>query len=184
MQRLIVAMLLTVASNSVVRTQDSTRFGIKGTKEFGGSIAFQSFAPVTNGKTGDALTSLSVAPYIGWFLSDRFELGFNPFGFSSFWFGGGGGGATTVTITAAPSYNFISDGRSTPFIEGLFGVLAFSSTTGYSYGGRAGLKNEIAGHALLNIGAEYLATTVGPGGPSGRNGTNLLLFSLSLTAWY
>jgi hypothetical protein len=179
-----VVLLAIALSHAIVLSQDSTHFGIKGTKEVGGTIAFESFASVSDGVTGDALSSLVVAPFFGVFLSDGFELGFNPVGFTATWFGGGGGSSTALTVTAAPSYNFVSDGKSTPFIEGLLGVAVYSHTSAYNYGARVGLKNEIAGHALLNIGAEYLATTVDHGRTGGRNGTNLFLVSFSLTAWY
>jgi len=184
-QRGICAGFLLAAIQPFLFAQEAQRFGMKGTREIGGSIAFQSWTPVYNGQTGDAISTLNVAPYIGWFLSDGFELGFNPLGLSASWYGGGGGSTSALTITAAPSYNFISDGKSTPFIEGLLGVevVLNGGNPGYDYGGRIGFKNEIAGNTLLNVAAEYLLTSYNSSG-IGRTGTNLFMISASLTVWY
>jgi len=179
----ICAGLLLAGSQTFLLAQEPQRFGMKGTREIGGSISFQSWTPVSNGRTGDALSTLNVAPYLGWFLSDGFELGFNPLGFISTWYGGAN--SFDLTLTAAPSYNFVSDGKSTPFVEGLLGVVipTGGTGTGSEYGGRIGFKNEITGNTLLNIAAEYLITSYSSSG-SGRNGSNLFMVSASLTAWY
>ena|SRR2546427_6312938 len=180
----IVAWLLACSQVSLF-AQEAQRFGMKGTREIGGSIAFQSWTPVYDGQTGDGFSTLNVAPFMGLFLSDGFELGFNPLGFTASWYGGAGASTSALTVTIAPSYNFVSDGKSTPFIEGLFGVVLISGGTshGYDYGGRIGIKNEIAGNTLLNLAAEYLLTA-SSSAPSGRNGSNLLMVSASLTAWF
>ena len=177
----IVAWLL-ACSQVFLFAQEAQRFGMKGTREIGGSIAFQSWTPVYDGQTGNGLSTLNVAPFIGWFLSDGYELGFNPLGFTAAW--SGGTSAVDVSITAAPSYNFVSDGKSTPFIEVLLGaVIPTSGGLGYNYGARIGVKNEIAGNTLLNIAAEYLITGSSSNG-SGRYGSNLFMVSASLTAWF
>ncbi|TLY31474.1 MAG: hypothetical protein E6K56_04840 [Ignavibacteria bacterium] len=178
----ICAGFLLAGSQPLLFAQEIQRFGMKGTREIGGSIAFQSWTPVYNGQTGTGFSTLNVAPFIGWFLSDGFELGFNPLGFTANW--SGGSSAAAASITAAPSYNFVSDAKSTPFIEGLLGVvLPTSGGSGYSYGGRVGTKTEIAGNTLLNIAAEYLITGSSSNG-SGRYGSNIFMVSASLTAWF
>ncbi|HYQ87393.1 MAG TPA: hypothetical protein VES59_09150 [Bacteroidota bacterium] len=52
-QRSIGAGFLLAGSQSFLVAQETQRFGTKGTREIGGSIAFQSWTPVYDGQTGN-----------------------------------------------------------------------------------------------------------------------------------
>jgi len=72
-------MVFLIAAGSL-RAQSSGGFTEKGATEFGGSISFQSTTSVSSGVSRDAITALRIEPYIGYFITDGFELGFNPIG--------------------------------------------------------------------------------------------------------
>jgi len=160
-------------------------FATAGAVEVGGSISFQSITPVYGGRTGDAVTILSLAPFIGCFVADGFEIGLNPLGITHL--SGSGGSATLVTIFAAPSYNFRTGGIVYPFLEALLGYTSASngsSQSGFSWGGRGGLKIAATGKGLLNIGVQYLQITLNPSGATSRNGENQLAVSGGFTVWF
>ncbi|MCZ7557498.1 MAG: hypothetical protein M5R41_13950 [Bacteroidia bacterium] len=176
------ALLYTVSPDATAQTEK--RFTMRGTTELGGSISFQSISTVTNGNTGDAVNYLTVAPFVGFFLADGFELGFNPFGIS--YASSGGSSAMQLSIFIAPAYNFTTQGSTYPFIEGLIGYTSTangSTRSGLSFGGRAGMKQEVAEHALLNIAIQYLQITTNPAGASNRYGSNQLALVLGFSIW-
>jgi hypothetical protein len=163
-------------------------FGSAGSTEAGGSITFVSTTPVSNGKTGDAISVFTIAPYIGYFAADGFEIGFNP---GLIYMSYGGSSATQLSLYLAPSYNFITDGKTFPFIEGLLGYTtnssgnSSSSSGGLCWGGRAGLKVNVTGHGLLLIALQYSQITLEPSGWSGsRYGSNVLSVSAGFTVWF
>jgi hypothetical protein len=180
------SILLTSIIVSGVFGQDGTSFARTGAVEFGGTVSFQSTSAVSNGMTGDAVTAFMLEPYIGYFVGDGFELGFNPFGYTTISYGGSR--ATEVMILVAPSYNFHETGSVYPFIEGLFGYTAVmqgdNTADGFTWGGRAGVKNELAPHLLLSVSMKYLSVTTNPEGAQKRYGYNEFLFTAGLTAWF
>lgn len=164
------------------------KFAQKGVWEFGGTMSFSSRKQVPNGNAyGDAVSTISAQPFVGFFITDNFELGFNPFGFSYTSFGGYS--FTQVTIFLAPSYNFSTSKENLyPFIEGLIGYTSQSfssgsSLNGISYGGRAGLKIPVGSSGLLNVGINYILITLNPANSNGRNGENDFAFSAGFTVW-
>jgi hypothetical protein len=163
-------------------------FAQKGVVELGGSVSFSSRVAVYNGSTyGDAFTTFSVQPYIGYFVTDKFELGVNPLGIT--YMSQGSSNATQIGIFLAPSYNFTTtSGNLFPFIEGLIGYTSQTSTgstdlSGLSYGGRAGIKVPVGGSGLLNIGVQYLMITLNRSGSSSRNGENDLAIAAGFAVW-
>lgn len=58
--------------------QGTKGFATKGCIEVGGSVAFQSLAFTSSQYSGDTFTSLSLAPFIGYFTSDNIEIALNP----------------------------------------------------------------------------------------------------------
>lgn len=170
---------------SMSYAQEVKKFATKGTTELGGNISFQSQTPVSNGNTGEAMTVFTVAPYIGYFVTDGFELGVNPFGITSL--SSGGSSVTQVMIMAAPSYNFKTQGNAYPFIEALFGYTSISSgsssASGFSWGGRAGAKITVTDKGLFNLGIQYLQVTTNPDGATSRYGSNQLAVSAGFTIW-
>jgi hypothetical protein len=166
--------------------QGSEGFATKGTTEAGGSISFMSMSPVYNDQTSNASTTFACAPFVGYFVSDGFEIGVNPLGITVF-SGPSGSSLTMINIFLAPSYNFKTEGNAYPFIEALLGYTSQSNGTtysGFSWGGRGGVKIAVTGHALLNLGVEYLQVTLNPSGASKRNGYNQLLVSADFTVWF
>ena len=99
--------------------QNGGKFATQGVTELGGNVIFESATPVVNGNTGDATTIFALEPFIGYFVSDGFELGLDPFGIISTHIPDAT--TTQVMILAAPSYNFKTEGIAYPFIEGLVG---------------------------------------------------------------
>ena len=170
-----------------IYSQDK-KFAQKGVVELGGSVSFSSRVAVYNGSTqGDAFTTFSLQPYIGYFVTDKFELGMNPLGIT--YMSQGSSNATQIGIFVAPAYNFITtSGNLFPFIEGLIGYSSQTSTgstdrSGFSYGGRTGIKVSVGSSALLNISVQYLMITLNRSGASDRNGENDLAIAAGFTVW-
>ncbi len=164
------------------------KFAQKGVWELGGTMSYSSRKQVSNGSvSGSSVSTFSVQPFAGYFITDNFELGFNPFGVSYTSFGSLN--FTQVTVFLAPSYNFKTTRENLyPFIEGLIGytsqsVSSGSTSNGISYGGRAGLKISVGSSGLLNVGINYLLITLNPPNSSGRNGENDFAFSAGFTVW-
>ncbi|MEW6510680.1 MAG: hypothetical protein AB1428_06930 [Bacteroidota bacterium] len=165
-------------------------FTSRGSVELGGSISFQATQPVANDRTSDVIYDLTVLPYVGYFILDGFELGVNPAGLVLT-----SAGSTTITslrILAAPSYNFRTSTIATPFVEGLAGLTTMttsvsgggtSTASGFTWGGRAGVKVGVVERGLLNLGIQYLRITVNPSGAPGRNGSNDFSVTAGWTVW-
>ena len=99
-------------------TQVHRYFGMHGTVELGGSVAFASMQNVVKGSTGSWIYDLSAIPYAGYFILDGVELGINPAGLS-YQKGTGDSSAVQLRMLFAPSYNFHTSTMVTPFVEGL-----------------------------------------------------------------
>jgi hypothetical protein len=167
-------------------SQEESTFAQKGTLELGGSISFRSDTQVTAGQSEEAVTVFTIAPYIGYFVADGFEIGLNPLGYSSasFW----GLSVTQIMVFVAPSYNFKTESIAYPFVEALLGYTSQSgagtSLSGFSWGGRGGVKLAVADKGLLNVGVQYLKITLNPSGATDRNGSNQFSFSTGFTVWF
>ncbi|MBI3578293.1 MAG: hypothetical protein HY089_02650 [Ignavibacteriales bacterium] len=169
-------------------SQELDRFAKKGALELGGNITFTSNTYISNGQNWLTYKVFSVMPYIGYFVADGVEIGFNPLGITAAGFTGNGT-TTQLRMLVAPSYNFTLEGNVFPFVEALFGYTATSNSggssglDGFSWGGRGGLKCIVTEKALLNIGAQYLEITTNSSGASSRTGTNEFSFSAGFTIW-
>jgi hypothetical protein len=180
---LAVAMIVSVTTETTA--QERQKFALKGTTELGGSISFQSITAVSDGNTGNAVTVFALAPFIGYFVTDGFELGLNPLGITSISYSGSS--STQVTIFLAPSYNFKTESIAYPFIEALIGYASQSNGTtlsGFCWGGRAGAKLAVTDKGLLILGLEYVQLTLNPSGAPNRNGSNQLAISAGFTVWF
>jgi hypothetical protein len=180
---LILALGLLVVTEGAA--QGTTGFAKKGVVEVGGNISFSSISRVSDGETGSAMTLLNFAPFVGYFITDGFELGVNPFSITSASYGGSS--ATEVMIFLAPSYNFEAKGNAYPFIEALLGYTSSSNgetRSGFSYGARGGVKLAVTGKGLLNLGLQYVMITQNRSGETERNGSNNFSISAGFTVWF
>jgi hypothetical protein len=167
-------------------------FATKGITEISGSFAYSSFTPVSNGNTSASTSIFTLTPQIGYFIQDGFEIGLSS-GLSflpgvTFVFPSGGNNTTILGLFFTPSYNFRIESKSVfPFIEGQLGYTAVSSgsstSSGFSYGGKGGIKMIIADHVLLNFSAQYSAITLNPEGATERWGFNYLTLSIGVGAY-
>ena len=165
---ILVCVFLTIETSANAQTKEFARQGIA---EIAGNLSFNSLTPVDNGESGSATTLFSLAPQVGYFVSDGFELGLQT-GISLL---PGitavsppeGDGMTLVQFFFAPSYNVIlPDAKLYPFIEADLGYTSISSggnsSTGFSYGARGGLKIPVVDHLLVSTSFQYLAVTLNP----------------------
>jgi hypothetical protein len=151
-----------------------SNFAQKGEIELGGSLGYMSSTPVYGGQTGTATSTIQLSPYFGYFISDGFELGVDPFSIVSI--SSGGSSMTQILFLIAPSYNFTTSGNIYPFVEGLIGYSSISgggtTGSGLCWGLKGGIKINITGNGLLNFGLQYAQYTYTPSGSSDRVGSN------------
>lgn len=93
-------------------------------------------------------------------------------------------------IVAAPSYNFSTGSIAYPFLEGLIGYTStsqsggFATSTGITWGGRAGVKVAVAGQALLNLAIQFNGTGWTQNGEPVQSNSNELSISAGFTVWF
>lgn len=171
-----------------MNAQAGEKFGMKKQIEVGGTIGFTSITPVFAGTTGNATSLFSINPYVGYFITDGFELGLVPM-VTIISPPSPATSTTDLTIFLAPAYNFqLQNSTVTPFIEGLIGFSSVSSSgnsaSGLSFGGRGGIKVNVTGQALLNVDVRYLLITEKPSGANDRFGYNELGINVGFTVWF
>lgn len=177
----IAVLAMIVLTGAASSAQVTKNFALKGETEAGGSVSFLSYAPVSNGHVRDASLLFSLAPYIGYFVMDGFEVGLNPLGFT------GNESYGQLMVLVAPAYNFRTDGVTYPFIEALAGYTVQtngSSRDGFSWGGRGGLKIAVTDKGLLNLSVQYVQITLNLANASERSGSNQLTISAGFTVWF
>jgi len=164
-------------------------FAMPGVVELGGSASYSYTQPVSNGTTSDGIHSVAVTPSIGYFVAEGLEIVANPLGFS-FW----KGSSTTVIdlrLLGGLAYNIRAQPGIYPFLEGLAGLTlrsvesggAKTTVSGFSWGGRGGVKFAVTSHGMVNVGIQYLQITLNPSGAESRSGTNELSASAGFTVW-
>ena len=169
--------------------QTRKRFGAPGTLELGGSMTFTASQPVLAGTTGPWVYDLSLLPYAGYFVIEGLEVGINPAGVNVH--SSGDTTAVQLRILFAPAYNFHTATVVTPFLEGLAGITSASlirpgsttSVSGFTFGGRVGIKAALIERGMLDIGIQFLRITLNPSGAASRNGSNELSVSAGWTIW-
>lgn len=136
-------------------------FDAPGCVELGGSISYSGASEQTGGvNSTELINEFSITPYVGYFPIKGFELGLNPISYTDIT--AGGYNTTSLHVLFAPAYNFNTSTIVHFFVEGEIGFnrntnIAYSQLeTGVSYGGRLGMKIEIAPHAMLNIYFQFL----------------------------
>lgn len=172
----------------------SQNFATKGTIEVGGSIGFSSTTSVSDGQSAsNSTTTIRLEPYIGYFVVNSFELGFEPsFTTSSY----GDYSSTSFGIYFAPAWNFDLRSNLFPFLEGRIGYNTYSSDDGNSatedptysglaWGLRGGVKVQVGNSALVNLALSYDQITMNPKGwDGGRNGQNIFAFNAGFTIFF
>ncbi len=161
-------------------------FAKKGVIELGGSLGYSSQTSVYGSQTGSTTSTIQLSPYFGYFLSDGFELGVDPFSILSM--SSGGSSITQIMFLVAPSYNFTTNGSVYPFVEALLGYTSISgggeTGGGFSWGLKGGIKINVTGNGLLNFGLQYAQYTYTPSGASERYGFNTISLSGGFTIFF
>jgi hypothetical protein len=187
---IVIAALLAASTTS---SSQEKAFATRGVVEAAGTVSFSSYTPVFNGETDDAISVFTFAPQVGYFFADGFEVslgtGISLFPGITSISPSEGDGLTVMQLFAAPSYNFTtSGGTAFPFVEAHIGYtsasIADEDVSGFSYGGRGGVKIVIADHLLLNLSGEYLLLTFNPEGADERNGFNYLSFRVGISGYF
>lgn len=139
---------------------------------------------VSDGTELSTFSTLTIAPYIGYFIADNFQLGANPIGISYLSFGGSS--LYRLNIFAAPAYYWKAPGGEYGFIEPLLGYTAElngDTRGGFSWGGRVGAKLQITEGGLLVFAVQYLVIDLSKSGAASRTGYNELTISAGFTVW-
>lgn len=169
-------------------------FATKGTIEAGGSLGFSSTTSVSNGESSsNSTTTFRLEPYIGYFVVNSFEIGFEPsFTTSSF----GDYSSNSFGIYFAPAWNFDLRSNLFPFLEGRIGYNTSSSDDnnsetedpaygGIAWGARGGVKVKIGNSGLFNLALSYDQITMNPKGwDGGRNGQNIFAVNAGFTIFF
>jgi hypothetical protein len=187
---LVALSLITISSSG--NAQDR-QFATKGVTEITGTLSYSSFTTVSHGETGDAISLFTIAPQIGYFVTDGFELGLGTGvalipGFSII-SPEDGESTNLLQLFLAPSYNIkTNDAKLYPFVEAQLGYTSLSSgdetDSGFSYGGRAGLKIVAVEHFLISLSAQYLLITLNASGDTERNGFNYLMVGVGVSGYF
>jgi hypothetical protein len=190
MRLYIIAAVGLLSATACAQTQEARRtFTGPGTFELGGSLAFHSTTQVSNGSTGDVVTTVSAFPFAGYFVVEGVEIVLNPLGVS--YTSQPGRNTLDFLTLGGIAYNFRANARVFPFIEGLGGY-AYSrddnggfieSRSGVAWGGRGGLKILVTGTGILNIGLQYIQVTLDRTIDTSRNGYNDISATAGFTVW-
>ena len=167
--------------------QSEITFANRNAIEIGGNISYEYQEWVQPNVPNSHTNSLSLFPYIGYFIDDGLEIGLNPVNITSMWTGRYT--VTEYTFFVAPSYNLKMNGIMYPFIEAQIGYTAivssyYNNLNGFCWGARGGTKIVVAQHSLLNFSLQYQQLTHNPSGATSRFGENDLMFSAGFTFWY
>lgn len=187
----IVALLFFLSSATIAQEK---QFATKGTTELAGTVSYSNFTMVSNGETSENdLSIFTLAPQIGYFITDGFELGLGT-GISlmpgySVLSPNQGESTNFFQAFLAPSYNLRIENKSLfPFLEGQLGYTSMSSgnnsESGFSYGGRIGLKVVAANNFLITFSAQYLLITLNREGAEKRNGINYLTIGAGVSGFF
>ncbi|MEO0558507.1 MAG: hypothetical protein AAF170_10020 [Bacteroidota bacterium] len=97
--------------------------------------------------------NLSLSPRVGYFVSDRVEVGINPLVFTNF------DGEGSAVIAAFGAYHFVQDMRATtvPFAGGSLGANV-SSGGGLAIGAEGGIKQFVIPGGAVTVSA-FISTT-------------------------
>lgn len=174
MKKILLLVLAVLLITNLSFSQDG-KFTKKGQTEIIASISFASSTPVLAGVTGKSTSTFTLAPYVGYFITDGFELGLGA-GITS---QSGSSGYTTFAFVLAPAYNFNTKSLFYPYVQGEIGYnsINYSGSSTYSgiiWGFEGGLKINVTGNALLKFGLNYDQYTQNVDDIDGRFGSNVV----------
>jgi hypothetical protein len=177
---MVFAALVLITSTSF---SQNNKFAKKDQWEIGGTISFTSITPVNDGETGKATSIFRLAPYVGYFVIEGYEMGllldFTTIGY-------GGSSSTDYSVYFVPSYNFKTNSIAYPYIQGQIGYTGFSSGSGSSdasglaWGIEGGVKLNFVGSGLMKLGINYNQRTLNASSSTSRNGFNTVSVVLGL----
>ncbi len=135
-------------------SQSEENFAKSNTWELGGSLSYShTFAESSNGKDANYV---KIAPYIGYFAAEGFEIGFIP---AIEYFSYGSSSTTFSTMFLTASYNFYTKSIAYPYIQAGGGVSgnsgSGSSSSGISWSIEGGVKLHILRNAVIKVGLDY-----------------------------
>jgi hypothetical protein len=190
---IIVSVVLSLFNAVSLNIAQDKKFATKGVTEISGTVSYSNFTYVSNGETGDAISIFTLAPQIGFFVIDGLELGLSSGvsllpGFSVL-SPEDGESTNILQFFLSPSYNITTENTSLyPFVEAQLGYTAIASgdqtDSGFSYGGRAGLKIVAAEHFLVSASIQYLLITLNESGETERNGFNYLMVGVGIAGYF
>jgi hypothetical protein len=186
-----IIILLFSASACSVHAQYATR----GVAEFGGSIAYSSSKLVSDGDVQDnSLAILNFMPYVNYFIIDGFSIGLSP-GVNMFKYTGYSA-ITNYNLFVVPGFTFSTGKSIFPYVEAMLGYTGLSSdnitaesytekldNSGFSWGGKAGVKLLVGHNGLVSIGVSYEQLNFSAKGADKRTGVNNLAFSLGFSVF-
>ena len=172
MKRLATIVLLAM---STARPAGAQQLTDAGNVEISGTVSFSHYAAAASDFSSSVFT---FAPQVSYFLSKSLSLGVSTgLGFLS---GlsvvspSNGDKSTVVQLFLDPAYHFQLDSKKlVPFVEGQLGygvVTTGDTSSGLSYGGRAGVKFVPVEHLVLTIAAQFLSLRLYRSGSDDRLG--------------
>lgn len=164
-----------------------------GAVELSGTIAYANYSLVYQGHTGESTSLISFSPQAGYFFTGNIEIGISSGvillpGLSVQ--SGGGRSTTAFQLFLTPAYHLLLGSETIiPFAEAQLGYTSlgatgFDSRSGFSYGGRGGIKVVPVDHMVLTFAAQYLAINLGRSGESERTGYNYFTIGVGVGAYF
>ena len=170
-------------------------FPQSGLIELSGSIAYANYSLTFQGQKEETTSIISFSPQVGYFLTKNFEIGLSTgvvllpgLSFQS----QGGNNISALQLFATPSYYFLLDESNlTPFVEAQLGYTSLAasgensvSRSGFSYGGRAGIKFVPVEHIIFTLAGQYLSINLKPAGETERTGYNYFTIGVGVGVYF
>jgi len=141
----------------------------QGVVEFTGTVSYTNLTTVYNGIADNSSISMfSISPQLSYFFMNGFQVGLAPTyqSVSNTEF-------SSMGIYVTPGYVFDLNSNVYPYVSALLGYNATFENSNYSAGGfdfgaMGGIKVSVGKNALINVGLQYLQTTLNPSLWSGK----------------
>jgi len=173
---------------SAVACNVHAQFAKQGDVELGGSVAYSSTTVVSDGTAASQSTSLfNFMPYVNYFISNGFSVALSPT-VNVLKVAGASDSMTNLDLFVIPGYTFTTQSIVYPYIEAMLGYTSLESgsnpiNSGFSYGGKAGIKLLVGKSGLFSIGVTYAVLDISPKGATKRDGFNELALSMGFSVF-